>query len=113
MSTQIDKGFYLAHPIGIVINEETIIGDYVWIYQNVTIGKMYGKGSPVIGNNVLLFAGAKVIGDVKIGNNVVVGANAVVTHDVPDNAVVVGIPAKIINYNGKKINKMYKPFIKD
>lgn len=74
---------------------------------------MYGKGSPVIGNNVLLFAGAKIIGNVNIGNNVVVGANAVVTHDVPDNAVVVGIPAKVINYNGKEINKMYKPFLKD
>ena len=67
---------------------------------------MYGKGSPIIGNNVLLFAGAKIIGNVRIGNNVVVGANAVVTHDVPDNAVVVGIPAKVINYNGKKINKL-------
>lgn len=113
LHTKIGKGFFLAHPIGIVINDEAIIGDYVWVYQNVTIAKMYGKGSPIIGNNVLLFAGAKIIGNVKIGNNVVVGANAVVTHDVPDNAVVVGIPAKVINYNGKEINKMYKPFLKD
>ena len=62
---------------------------------------------------MLLFAGAKIIGYVKIGDNVVIGANAVVTHDIPDNAVAVGVPAKFINYNGKEINKMYKPFIKD
>ena len=111
LHTQIGKGFFLAHPIGIVINDEAIIGDYVWVYQNVTIAKMYGKGAPIIGNNVLLFAGAKIIGNVKIGDNVVIGANAVVTHDIPDNAIAVGIPAKVINYNGKEINKMYKPFI--
>lgn len=74
---------------------------------------MYGKGSPIIGNNVLLFAGAKIIWNVRIGNNVVVGANAVVTHDVPDNAVVEGIPTTVINYNSKEINKMYKSFFKD
>lgn len=74
---------------------------------------MYGKGASIIGNNVLLFAGAKIIGNVKIGDNVVIGVNAVVTHDIPDNAVAVGIPAKVLNYNGKEINKMYKPFIKD
>lgn len=74
---------------------------------------MYDKGSPIIGNNVLLFAGAKIIWNVRIGNNVVVGANAVVTHDVPDNAVVEGIPTTVINYNSKEINKMYKSFFKD
>ena len=113
LGTKIGKGLFLAHPISIVISCKSIIGDYVWIHQDVTIGNMYGKGSPIIGNNVLLFAGAKIIGNVRIGNNVVVGANAVVTHDVPENAVVVGIPAKVINYNGKEINKMYKPFLKD
>ena len=56
LHTQIGKGFFLAHPIGIVINDEAIIGDYVWVYQNVTIAKMYGKGASIIGNNVLLFA---------------------------------------------------------
>lgn len=60
-----------------------------------------------MGENVTILKG------VTIGDNVVIGANAVVTHDIPDNAVAVGVPAKVINYHGKKINKMYKPFIKD
>lgn len=72
---------------------------------------MYGKGSPRIGNNVIIFSGAKIVGNVVIGDNAVVGANAVVTHDIPDNAVAVGIPAKVINYNGLKVNQMYKPFL--
>lgn len=113
LGTNIGKGLFLAHPIGIVISCKSTIGDYVWIYQDVTIGNMYEKGNPTIGNNVLLFAGAKIIGNVKIGDNAVIGANAVVTHDIPDNAVAVGVPAKVINYHGKEINKMYKPFIKD
>ncbi len=113
LGTNIGKGLFLAHPISIVISCKSTIGDYVWIYQDVTIGNMYEQGNPTIGNNVLLFAGAKIIGNVKIGDNAVIGANAVVTHDIPDNAVAVGVPAKVINYNGKEINKMYKPFIKD
>ena len=73
------------------------------IFQGVTIGGMLKENEmlvPRIGNNVILFAGAKVIGNVTIGNNVVVGANAVVTHDVPDNAVVAGIPARVISMKG-------------
>lgn len=94
----------LPHPVGIVIggdfgNITTVIGKNVTIYQNVTIGRK-DDNYPKIGDNVIIYAGAVVIGDVHIGNNVIIGANAVVTHDVPDNCVVAGIPAKII----KRIN---------
>lgn len=113
VGTNIGKGFFLAHPLGIVINGECSIGDFVWLYQGVTLAKMYGEGSPNVGNNVIIFSGAKVVGNVRIGNNVVIGANAVVTHDIPDGGVAVGVPAKVINYNGLKINLMYKTFLKD
>lgn len=66
-----------------------------------------GVKVPVIGNNVMLFSGCKILGNVKIGNNVVVGANAVVVKDVPDNAVVAGVPAKIISYNAKETLDLY------
>lgn len=99
--------FHIAHIPGIIINENAIIGDNCLIMQNVTIGSTRGKGVPVIGNNVMLCAGSKIVGNVKVGNNVVVGANAVVVKDVPDNSVVVGVPAKIINSDSSKILKYY------
>lgn len=89
----------IPHPIGIIVGRDCEIGKNCTIYQNVTIGQSHEK-FPTIGDNVTIYAGAKVIGDVHIGNNVIIGANAVVTHDIPDNCVAVGIPAKII----KKVN---------
>ena len=83
------------------------IGDNLSVFQGCTIGAVVGKGVPVLGNDVMMYAGAKIVGDVKIGNNVVVGANAVVVKDVPDNAVVVGVPAKIVSYNASKITKYF------
>ena len=82
-----------------MVNPVATIGENCTVFQGVTIGEWKGK-RPHIGNNVTIFAGAKVIGNVTIGNNVVVGANAVVTHDVPDNAVVAGIPARVISMKG-------------
>ena len=81
------------------------------ISQGVTIGSVRGKlkSSPVIGSNVYIGAGAKVIGGCKIGDNVVIGAGSVVTKDVPNNAVVAGVPAKILNYLGKDYLKNYQP----
>ena len=102
-STNIKEGFFLAHLIGTVINRNTIIGKNVNISQNVTIGQANRgnkKGIPTIGDGVYIGTGAVIIGDIDIGNNVAIGANSVVTKDIPDNAVVVGIPAKIISYNG-------------
>lgn len=101
--TNIGKGFYIGHFSGIIVSGAAIIGDNCNISQGVTIGVAgsgENRGVPQVGNNVYMAAGAKLIGKIKIGNNVAIGANAVVTKDVPDNAVVVGIPAKIISMNG-------------
>jgi serine O-acetyltransferase len=105
--TKIGKSLFFAHFSCIIINSSAIIGDNCTIFQGVTIGSKRGEGVPVIGNNCVIAAGSKIIGDVKIGNNVEVGANAVVVKDIPDNAVVGGIPAKILNMNGEKICKLY------
>ena len=93
--SNIGKNLSMPHPMGIVIGGDTKIGENCTIYQYVTIGQNNNK-FPKIGDNVTIYAGAKIIGDVEIGNNVIVGANAVVTHDVPNNSVVAGVPAKII-----------------
>jgi serine O-acetyltransferase len=83
--------------LGIVIHGRTVIGDGCHIDQNVTIGGTSKKHKvPVLGNNVYVGAGAKILGPIKIGNEVVIGANAVVLTDIPNNSVAVGIPAKVI-----------------
>lgn len=105
--TIIGKGLQFSHYNSIVINSDAIIGDFLTIFQGCTIGSVRGKGAPKIGNNCVFFAGSKIIGNLSIGNNVIVAANAVVVKDVPDNAVVGGIPAKILNYNGERISKLY------
>lgn len=93
------KNIEFPHPIGIVIADCAKLGNNCVIFQNVTIGgkTRTGKnGFPTIGDNVIIYAGACIIGDVKIGNNVQIGANSVVIKDVPDNCIVAGVPAKII-----------------
>ena len=97
------------HPVGIVIGEGVKIGKNVTIYQNVTIGRkdIDIAKYPSIGDNVVIYSGAKILGNIVIGNNSVIGANSVVLNDVPENSVVAGIPAKIINKK-KDINEWYK-----
>lgn len=93
----IGKNFFIDHGTGVVIGETAIIGDNVLIYHGVTlggVGNVKGKRHPTIGNNVMIGAGAKVLGNITIGNNVNIGANAVVLKDVLDNKTVVGVPAK-------------------
>lgn len=101
--TDIDKGFYIGHFGEIVVNGDTIIGKNVNISQGVTIGMANRgrlKGTAIIGDEVYIGPGAKIVGKVIIGRNVAIGANAVITKDIPDNAVVVGIPGRIISYDG-------------
>lgn len=97
--TEIGYGLRLPHKGGIIIHVQTRIGNNCEIMQGVTIGNNILKSRDEvadIGDEVLLCSGAKIIGKVKIGNTVIVGANAVVTHDVPDNTIVGGVPAKVI-----------------
>jgi serine O-acetyltransferase len=90
------KRLMLPHPNGVVIHEDAVIGDDCMIMQQVTIG-MIGDGEvPVLGNNIYVGAGAKIIGKVKIGDGARIGANAVVTVDVPPGCTAVGVPAKVI-----------------
>lgn len=94
---RIGNGFRIAHFCGLVIGPGVIIGDNCVVYHQVTLGQNNNL-YPKIGNNVVIYAGAKIVGNVTIGDNVIVGANAVVVKDVPDNCVVAGVPAKIIKY---------------
>ena len=100
-SCTIGKGTVLAYGgIGIVIHARAVIGCNCLIGQNTTIGGKSGWYEvPIIGDNVQISAGARILGPIRIGNNVIIGANAVVVKDVPDNCIVAGIPAKIIKDN--------------
>lgn len=113
-SSTLGKGTVLAYGgIGIAIHARAVIGSNCVIGQNTTIGGKSGWYEvPVIGDNVRISAGARVLGPVQIGNNVIIGANAVVVKDVPDNCIVAGIPARIIkedismeDYEGEKAVK--------
>ncbi|MFH0913106.1 MAG: serine O-acetyltransferase EpsC [Candidatus Omnitrophota bacterium] len=104
---KIGKGFFIDHGIGVVIGETAIIGDNVLLYQGVTLGGtglVKGKRHPTIGNNVVIGAGAKVLGNIIVGDNSYIGANAVVIKDVPPNSTVVGVPGRITKQDGKKID---------
>lgn len=102
---RIGKGLYIGHFGSIILGHEVVIGEYCNLSHQVSIGQA-GRGgiqkSPIIGNRVFIAPGAKLFGGIKIGDNVAIGANAVVTKDVPDNAVVVGIPGKVISHEGSK-----------
>ena len=99
---QLDDGVMLCHnALGVVIHDRAVVGKNTRIYQNVTIGGRHNRGCPVIGQNVFIGAGACILGGVRVGDNATIGANAVVIHDVPENAVVGGVPAKILKYNEK------------
>jgi serine O-acetyltransferase len=103
---KIGRKFFIDHGMGVVIGETTIIGDGVTLYQGVTLGgtgKERGKRHPTIGNNVVISAGAKVLGSITIGNNVIIGAGAVVINDVPDDCTVVGVPGRIVKIKGEKV----------
>ncbi|MBE9121674.1 serine O-acetyltransferase [Tychonema sp. LEGE 07199] len=97
---KIGRGVFIDHGMGVVIGETAIVGDYAVIYQGVTLGgtgKDIGKRHPTLGENVVVGAGAKVLGNIQIGNNVRIGAGSVVLRDVPSDCTVVGIPGRIIS----------------
>ncbi|MBR2488873.1 MAG: serine O-acetyltransferase [Clostridia bacterium] len=112
----IGRRLVIDHGTGIVIGETTEIGDDVLIYQGVTLGgtgKDTGKRHPTIGNNVMISAGAKVLGPFKIGDNSRVAAGAVVLEEVPPNSTVVGIPARVVRQDGKKVGQLDQIHIPD
>ncbi len=98
LGAEIGKRVFIDHGMGVVIGATAIIGDDVVIYHGVTLGATGsepGRRHPKVGNNVLIGAGAKVLGPITIGDNVSIGANAVVTKDIPSNSIAVGVPAEI------------------
>jgi len=100
---QIGKGLFIDHGHGVVIGETAIVGDDVTIYQGVTLGgtgKEHGKRHPTIGNNVMISAGAKVLGSFTVGDDAKIGAGSVVLREVPPNATVVGIPGRVVRGEG-------------
>ncbi|MBD5403198.1 serine O-acetyltransferase [bacterium] len=97
---KIGRRFFIDHGEGVVIGETTVVGDDVLIYQQVTLGgtgKESGKRHPTLGNNVIVGAGAKVLGNITISNNVRIGAGSVVIENVPEDSTVVGIPGRVVH----------------
>ncbi len=102
----IGKGLFIDHGMGVVVGETSVIGDNVTLYQGVTLGgtgKERGKRHPTIGKDVVIGAGAKVLGNITVGGDVMIGANAVVIKDVPADSTVVGIPGRIVKKEGMDI----------
>ncbi len=103
---KIGASFFIDHGMGVVIGETSEIGSNVTIYQGVTLGgtgKEKGKRHPTICNNVVIGTGAKVLGPIEIGENSRIGAGSVVLQAVPPNSTVVGIPGRVVFYNGEKV----------
>ncbi|HOA34230.1 MAG: serine O-acetyltransferase [Clostridiales bacterium] len=115
-AAKIGRRFFIDHGCGVVIGETTEIGDDVTLYQGVTLGgtgKDTGKRHPTIGNNVMIGAGAKVLGPIKIGDNTNIAAGAVVLKDIPPNSTAVGVPARIVKRDGKRVDDSDPRNLKD
>jgi len=103
---KIGRGFFIDHGMGVVIGETSEIGDNVTLFQGVTLGgtgKEKGKRHPTIGDDVMIGAGAKILGSIEIGQGVKIGAGSVVLNPVPEYSTVVGVPGRIVAHKGKKI----------
>ncbi|MBN1293099.1 MAG: serine O-acetyltransferase [Candidatus Latescibacteria bacterium] len=108
-AAKIDGGFFIDHGLGVVIGETAEIGRNVTLYQGVTLGgtgKEKGKRHPTLGNDVVVGAGAKILGGITIGNEVYIGANAVVLTPVPDDCTVVGVPGRCVKQEGVRVLNM-------
>ncbi len=113
---KIGRGLFIDHGMGVVIGETTEIGDNCTLYQGVTLGgtgKDHGKRHPTLGNNVMVGAGAKVLGPFRVGDNARVAAGAVVLDEVPDNATAVGVPARVARLNGVRPGNMDQIHVAD
>lgn len=102
----IGKGLFIDHGTGVIIGETAIIGDNVTLYQGVTLGgtgKEQGKRHPTIGDNVMVSAGAKILGSFTVGENSKIGAGSVVLSEVPPNSTVVGVPGRVVKRDNKKV----------
>ena len=113
---QIGPWFFIDHGTGVVIGETAVIGDDVMIYQGVTLGgtgKDTGKRHPTIGNNVMIGAGAKVLGPFKVGDNSNIAAGAVVLDEIPPDCTAVGVPAHIVRRNGVRVDDLDQVHIPD
>lgn len=96
---KIGSGFFIDHGNGVIIGETAVVGDNVTLFQGVTLGgtgKEQGKRHPTIGNNVMISAGAKVLGSFTVGDNSKIGAGSVVLEEVPPNSTVVGVPGRVV-----------------
>lgn len=105
-AAQIGKGLFIDHGMGVVIGETSQIGDYCTLYQGVTLGgtgKDCGKRHPTLGNNVMVGAGAKVLGPFTVGDNTRIAAGAVVLEPIPANATAVGVPARVVRIAGERV----------
>lgn len=105
-AAQIGRRLFIDHGMGVVIGETSIIGDDVTLYQGVSLGgtgKVKGKRHPTIGSEVVIGAGAKVLGDIRVGDRSRVGAGSVVLRDVPDDSTIVGVPGHIVFRNGERV----------
>jgi serine O-acetyltransferase len=106
-AAKIGERLFIDHGTGVVIGETTEIGDDVTLYQGVTLGgtgKDVGKRHPTIGNNVMIGAGAKVLGPFTVGDNSNIAAGAVVLEEIPPNCTAVGVPARVVRYNGERVD---------
>ncbi len=105
---KIGKGVFIDHGMGVVIGETAIVGDYSTIYQGVTLGgtgKEQGKRHPTVGQNVVVGAGAKVLGNIEIGDRARIGSGSVVLRNIPSDCTVVGVPGRIVRRQGKLVNQ--------
>ncbi len=112
----IGEGLFIDHGVGVVIGETTEIGNNCTLYQGVTLGgtgKEHGKRHPTLGNNVMVGAGAKVLGPITIGDNARIAAGAVVLGDIPADSTAVGVPARVVRIGGKRVEELDQIHIPD
>lgn len=112
----IGSGMFIDHATGVVIGETSVIGNDVTLFQGVTLGgtgKAKGKRHPTVGDGAVVGAGAKVLGDITIGAGSLIGGGSVVLNDVPDNSTVVGVPARLVVQDGKRVDELAHNQISD